>query len=225
MSGQNTLHIRKTIIDARAEEANTHALQTYIESQLPQMHRVINFPDDKAGITMIDFVTRYIEHVPDFVEALTELTESSGIHSCAQGLLAIAQGYFVKPPELVNDHKGLHALIDEAYLAHRLMEEVNDRVMMKYGVPLVPMDMTVSNLIVHNLLGDDFANDLDTAVHYSVEALFKTDTFIDEPQFNRYVESHKRDGWDKDLERWPCLAGDSCITLNFDVEVTSKGLH
>ncbi|PCK09379.1 MAG: hypothetical protein COA42_04425 [Alteromonadaceae bacterium] len=225
MSEQNILHIRQAITEARAEEANTHALQNYIESQLPQMHRVINLPEDKAGATMIDFVTRYIEHVPDFVEALTELTKTSGIHSCAEGLLTIAQTYFAKPPELVNDHKGLHALIDEAYLAHRLMEEVNDRIMMKYGIPLVPMDMTVSNLIVHNLLGDDFANELDTAVHYSIEGLFKTDKFIDQPQFNNYVENHKRDGWDSDLKRWPCLAGDSSITLNLDMNVPDGDLH
>ena len=53
------------------------------------------------------FVTRYIEHVPDFLQALTELTKNAGIYQFAQQFLTIAEEYFEKPPELVDQHKGL----------------------------------------------------------------------------------------------------------------------
>jgi len=208
-----------------AQEAYTHSLQAYVEARIPALHPAIKIPDHDQPEYLIHFITQYIDHVPDFLEALIELTKSAGIYDSLQHLIEIAQSYFLNPPELVKQHVGLHALIDEAYLAHRLMEEVNDRMMMSCGLPLIPMDMTLSNLVVHNLLGDDFANQLDLTVHYSVESLFEQHHMDNSLRLKNYLSLHKTEGWDEMLAEWPCLAGDLSIELNLDYRPEPGALH
>lgn len=219
------MHIRESIAVARKLEQEKHTLERYLTSKIPLLHRTINLPDDNAEKKLLDFVTRYIEHVPDFIEALTAITKEAGIYHYAHTFLVIAEDYFIQPPELTGEHSGMHQLIDEAYLAHRLLEEVNDRVMMACGMPLAPMDMTLSNLIIHELLGDEFANQLDLAVHYSIEALFQSDNFFKEPAFQDYIKKYRQVGWEVTLKEWPCLAGDSAISLNVGENQINEPIH
>lgn len=225
MSELRILHIRESIAVARKIESEKHTLEHYLSSKIPLLHRTISLPEDNPEHALLEFVTRYIEHVPDFIEALTALTKEAGIYDYAHSFLVIAEDYFIQPPELVGEHSGLHQLIDEAYLAHRLLEEVNDRVMMACGMPLAPMDMTLSNLIIHELLGDEFANQLDLAVHYSIEALFQTDNFFNEASFKNYIAKFKKAGWATTLKEWPCLAGDSAISLNMGEDYAGAAIH
>ncbi len=225
MSFEVNLQIRASIDRARELETRTHSLKNYVESRLDGLHHSIKLPAQGQTEYLTDFLTRYIDHVPDFIEALVELAKSAGIYQFLKKLIDIAQSYFASPPELVSNHGGLHALIDEAYLAHRLMEEVNDRIMMNCGIPLVPMDMTLSNIVVHHLIGDEFANELDLAVHYSVEVFFEDDRIIKNAPFNDYIRLHKAEGWNDLLHEWPCLAGDSSIKLNLENRPDPASFH
>jgi len=225
MSEQRILHIRESISVAQALEKENQALKSFVCARLPKLHRILSLPTDSAEEYLVGFVTDYIEHVPDFIEALHEITETAGIHDYAKVFLSIAEDYFIDPPNLVHDHSGLHQLIDEAYLAHRLFEEINDRVTMNCGVPLAPMDMTMSNLIVHELLGDEFANQLDLAVHYSIESFFRAEKFSGNPKFLRYIEMRKQLGWQDTLDKWPCLAGDTAVSLDLETSDTRDKPH
>ncbi len=221
MSEQRLLQIRTSIALAMEKEAQTQRLQLYIEGSMPELHHLICLPEQNSSVTLMGFVTRYIQHVPDFIEALRDYSKEAEIGEFANIFINIIEDFFISPPELIQKHEGLHALFDEAYLAHRLIEELNDRLMILCGSPLVPMDMTVSNIIVHDLIGEDFANQLDLAVHYSVEALFASSEYKDTTLFCKYVEKQKQ-GWENTLERWPCLAGDSSITLSLDPNASIK---
>ncbi len=55
----------------------------------------------------------------------------------------------------------LAELLDEAYLAHRLVEELNDRYIACFAEPLLTLDTTRANLLAHQLIGESFANQLD----------------------------------------------------------------
>ncbi|WP_018275340.1 hypothetical protein WKI13_20680 [Teredinibacter turnerae] len=225
MSELRILQIRESIKEAQRIEANNHQLRMFLEAKLPELHRSIALPKSDGLHSLEEFVTRYIEHVPDFLEALTELTKSAGVYEYAETFLTIAEDYFFNPPELVERRDGLLALIDEAYLAHRLIEEVNDRVMMASGMPLAPMDMTLSNIIVHDLLGDDFANQLDLAVHYSIESLFESDNFFRKADFKNYLNHQNGEAWQSAMARWPCLAGDSAIKLELNHQAPGSPMH
>lgn len=225
MERDRNLLIRASIDHAMNDEAKTRSLHRYVEAKLPKLHHTIELPEGDSAQALVAFLSRYIEHVPDFLDALIDIAKTAGVYSFIDKIIDIAQSYFRNPPELVDDHAGLLALVDEAYLAHRLMEEVNDRILMASGIPLIPMDMTLSNIIVHSLLDDDFANQLDLAVYYSIETLFSRFTEFDNPEFQAYVALHKTEGWEDVLQKWPCLAGDSSIALNFESASEPVSLH
>lgn len=225
MTENRILDIRKFIANAQEQEAQEHALKTYLDAKVPFLHHSIIVPEKQASSTLFEFVTSYIEHAPAVIEALTDMTKNAGIYEYAKTFLTIAEDYFLTPPELIDKFSGLHALLGEAYLAHRLVEELNDRITMIAGVPLAPVDMGVSNVIVHDLLGEEFANHLDLAVHYAIESLFKTEDIFNNSNFTDYIAHCKKYGWDETLRCWPCLTGDPSIFLKLNNEIEMRDLN
>ncbi len=224
MCEQPIVQIRQSIKLAERQEAQTHDLQNYLCASLPRLHKAIDLPDENPNQALLNFVVQYIEHVPDVLETLTTLLKEADIYEACEVFIHIAEDFFLKPPEIIQTHTGLHALIDEAYLAHRLMEEVNDRLIMLCGVPLTPMDMTLANIIVHDLLGEEYANQLDLAVHYAIEALFNQDE-LDNGQLRAMLKVKNIKHWKDVLKRWPGIHGnDGDILLNLRPS-TADSIH
>lgn len=215
MSFSKTNRIRDIIKRARADPKQVGQLRRMIRESIPRLHDAIHLPRHRADGVLTDFIFRYIEHVPNFMDALGGLTREAGIHDYASVFLNIAEDFFLAPPEVVATQTGLNALLAEAYLSHRLIEEVNDRVIGRCGIPLAPMDMTRANLIVHQLIGEPLANDLDFVVHYSTELHMDKEKLIDNEAFHRYVREHRTRGWATELDRRPCLAEDLSIDVSF----------
>ena len=211
-------HIRAMIARARARDPWSTQLTELLDRRTTHLHTAIKLPPEQASPVLARFVLRYIAHVPDFIEAIADLTREAGIDSEVKPLLNIACGYFVSPPNILAGRSRLATLLDEAYLAHRLLEEVNDRFIAQCGIPLAPMDMTRANIIVHELIGEPFANELDQAVLFSAELLLDQHRF-EGKNFRRYVALHKQRGWSEELNRWPCLAE------NLDIDVRFGGNH
>ena len=215
MSTDPVSHIRDVISHARAHDKESVALLHLLENRAGNLHDAIKLPQDRAASLLADFVVRYIEQVPNFIEAITQITQEAGIYDGVKPLLNIASDYFLSPPDIVNGHQEVEALLDEAYLAHRLLEEVNDRFIGYCGIPLAPMDMTRANIIVHELIGEPFANELDQAVLFSAELLLNEYGFSG-ANFQRYITQHKNSDWSVELKRWPCLTEDLAIAVKFD---------
>jgi hypothetical protein len=206
-----------TIAMAKHHEQKTGHLAQLLQHQLDQnIHTAIQLPAHKPLDSLLRFVIAYIDHVPEFLQATAAITENAGIHSFAQPYLQLAADFFLKPPEMVSGHIGLDELMDEAYLAHRLMEEVNDRFMLRAGIPLVPMDMTLSNLLIHSLIGEPFANQLDNAVHLMVQQTRPSEAVYDSPAFKSYVTVHQNNNWEQEYQHWPCLIDQLAIELRFN---------
>lgn len=207
--------IRQLIRQAQEQDSASGKLLEFVECRKKRLHTAIKLPEDQAARGLADFVVRYIKHVPDFIDAIRSMAHEAGIAKDVEPLLKIASDYFMSPPSIVDPHSQLEALLDEAYLAHRLLEEVNDRFMAKSGIPLAPMDMTVANVIAHELIGEPFANELDQAVLFSAELLLNEHDF-ESANIASYVNAHRDRGWTEELERWPCLVEDLAISVEFD---------
>lgn len=211
-----TNDIRQAIRLARAREAQANELRPLLETQVSRLHGAIQLPQARPVDALMDFVVRYVEHVPNCIDAITGLTKEAGVYDYASIFLSIAEDFFLQPPDVVAERSGLVALLDEAYLAHRLIEEVNDRIISHCGIPLAPMDMTRANLVVHELIGEPFANQLDFVVHYSTELHMGKEQMLDDnATFRHYVREHKRNGWSLEMNRWPCLAENLAISVRF----------
>jgi hypothetical protein len=213
--------IRQLIRQAQEQDSASGKLLEFVECRKKHLHTAIKLPDEQAARGLADFVVRYIKHVPDFIDAIRSMAQEAGIDKDVEPLLKIASDYFMSPPSIIDPHSQLEALLDEAYLAHRLLEEVNDRFMAKSGIPLAPMDMTVANVIAHELIGEPFANELDQAVLFSAELLLSEHDF-ESANIADYVTSHRDRGWTEELERWPCLVEDLSISVEFDTENATR---
>ena len=208
----DTVAIRQAITAAKQHEHHSGTLARQFVSLSRNIHRSIHLPADNAVAVLLNFTIRYIEHVPEFVEAVEDIADQCGLSNYTDPVINLALEYFSSPPELLDCQQGLLALMSEAYLAHRLMEEVNDRFMLSCGKALIPMDMTRSNLLVHHLIGEPFANQLDFTVKMQVDSLELNEDVFSCASLSAFSDSpHSRQL--VDVSRWPCLADSLAINL------------
>lgn len=206
--------IRELIANAQARDQLDEKLDKFLNMKVCSLHTSIKLPEAEKVHRLSEFVTRYIDQVPEFLEAITEITQEAGIFEHLRPLLNIAGDYFLVPPDIVKTEMPYEALLEEAYLAHRLLEEVNDRFIGQCGIPLAPFDMTRANLLAHEVIGEPFANELDQAVLFSTEILLNNYSFSDRG-FQHFINLHRSRGWSQELQRWPCLTEDLSINLTF----------
>ena len=211
----NTAALREQISLAHQHEASTGQLAQQLEKQLPHLHSAITLAEGDRNLVMTRFVTAYVDLVPDLLDAANDVAREAGIESQVKPVLKIAEQFFLQPPAILAGHIGLDGLLDEAYLAHRLVEEVNDLYIKHFGQPLIPADTTVANLIAHQLIGETFANQLDEAVHHAVDKMLSEDSFALE-SVEAYREQLKSLATEAAWKRWPCLSRKLGIELELD---------
>jgi len=201
----NTAALREQILRAQQHEADTGLLARQLEATLPHLHTAIHLPELDKNAVMTRFVSAYIAQVPDLLDAANEVAREAGIESQIKPVLKIAEQFFLQPPALMAGHVGLESLLDEAYLAHRLVEEVNDLYIKHFQQPLIPLDTTVANLIAHQLIGETFANQLDEVVHHAVDEMLNDESFAlesVEAYREKLISPETGAAW----KRWPCLS-------------------
>jgi hypothetical protein len=105
-------------------------------------------------------------------------------------------------------------MLDEAYLAHRLIEEANDHLMECIGYPLIPVELTRSNIIVHGIIGEPYANELDAIAESLSRQMLALENVYHTEAFAQQVRREKDSGhWDQVWSRWPCMMSSSDISL------------
>lgn len=205
--------LRERVRKAHEEEGNTHALRQWLDRKLPALHRTIRMRDD-AGSTLFNFIQAYIERVPDILEAAQSVADHAKMRPQLIPVLKVAEEFFLQPAATPASDRGMLVLLDEAYLAHRLVEEVNDRYVNHGGESLIPMSNTKANVIVYELLGEEYANQLDAAVDEAVNGLLPEDVF-ESPAFLAYKagidEDVRQDMW----RRWPNMAEELGVGLSW----------
>lgn len=201
----NTAAVRELIAQAERHESQTGQLRERLTLQLPHLHPSIRLPQNDAHGTLVRFVAAYIDEVPELLEAAHAVAVEAGISAQIKPVLKIAEAYFLQPPSVMTGLVGLDCLLDEAYLAHRLVEEVNDVYIRHFQQPLIPVDTTVANLIAHQLIGERFANQLDEVVHHSVDQLLDEEGFSVE-SVEAYRETLSSPATGAAWSRWPCFS-------------------
>ncbi|MEE5084349.1 hypothetical protein V2J74_06220 [Pseudomonas alliivorans] len=211
----NTAALREQIQRAHQHEAETGQLLQQLKTQLPHLHPAIHLPEVDAQGALTRFVSAYIDLVPDLLEAAHEVAIEAGIEGQIKPVLKIAEYFFTAPPEIMQGHEGLDSLLDEAYLAHRLVEEVNDLYIKHFGQPLIPSNTTVASVIAHQLIGEQFANQLDEAVHHAVDQLLDDEDFALD-SVEAYREKLSSPDTEAAWKRWPSLSRQLGIGLELE---------
>ena len=97
---------------------------------------------------IVAFVTQYIEHAPALMIVIDEAATRNGAQTDVLPILEATENYFLVSDDIIPDHYGLVGLLDDAYLAHSLMEAISDRYMRQSGKSLVPIEAHALNTFI-----------------------------------------------------------------------------
>lgn len=196
--------LRSIISNAFYHEERTHCLERHLQFHIETLPDRLKIEKDNELESLKQFAMEYIHHVPEFLDALKDAAQTAGIEDHVFPFLRIAEEYFISPPNLPNHHIGLMAMMDEAYLAHRLFEEINDRYISRVGIPLIPWDMTLANVVAHQLVGEELANRLDQIVLETVNKMMPQESHYESHEFQNFVKE-KQGNTTSIWQEWPCL--------------------
>ena len=210
--------IQDLISQAKVVELKHRHLRKQIHSQIASLHHTIELPQENASHTLFRFIVEYIDHVPVFLEGLRQASEAAGIERFINPFLDIAEENFLSPATHNRELIGLDVLLDKAYFAHRLIEEVNDQYLAKTGSTLIPINMTWSNLVVHAILGETFANELDTIIEQTVKQMMRSQEIYNKTLFENFIHQRNPQEWINLWTQWGCLSKKMDIELKFTAQ-------
>lgn len=198
-------------------------LLTYLNERVANLHHSISLREDDGTAALGSFIERYVALVPDFITGFEEFLSAAGIGGEITKQVVTAREFLEAPLEIVSTEEGLEANMYQAYLAHRLLEELNDVLNASYGCPIIPVDMTRSNLIVHHIIGEPFANQIDGAIGLLNDKLVTA--LAADPSLQTKLDTYVASFGTNPVDRYPCLTESSNIRLLFRSQNSRVRLH
>ena len=198
-------------------------LIAYLNERVANLHHSFSLREGDGTAALASFIERYVELVPDFITAFEDFLSAAEIGGEIAQQVVTAREFLDAPVEIVSTEEGLEANMYQAYLAHRLLEELNDVLNVSFSCPIIPVDMTRSNLIVHHIIGEPFANQIDGAIQLLNDKLvsaIEADLSL-EKKINTYLATLGNDP----VTRYPCLTESSNIRLLFKSQNSRVRLH
>lgn len=145
-------------------------LARYVERFHQQNPGRLSSQDAETVESLRQMLTHYVQLLPVLTEDFHRCCQHPQLQAPVNRLTTIICEFFeaIDPQRL---KYGLIGVIDKAYFGHRLFEEFHDRLRLQAGQPMIQWDMALANLIVHSLIGDEYANRLDMAVMEVIDSL------------------------------------------------------
>lgn len=180
---------------------------------MQHLHDSIRLRESDGTAALASFIKKYVQLVPDLVNAFEDFLACAGVNGEIVRQLTTAKELLDVPMDIMSAEEGLEANMYQAYLAHRLLEELNDTLSAQFNCPVIPVNMTRSNLIVHHIIGEPFANQIDSAIQLLNDKLLASIR----KNYGLSVKLHEyTNGLGKDpTDRFPCLTESSSTRLLF----------
>jgi hypothetical protein len=188
-------------------------LVAYLNERVQHLHSSIRLREGDGTAALASLIKKYIDLVPDFIAAFEDFLRAANVNGEIARQLVTAREFLDVPIDIMSAEEGLEASMYQAYLAHRLLEELNDTLSVQFNCAVIPVNMTRSNLIVHHIIGEPFANQIDSAIQLLNDKLIAS--LKTNPELSikllEYTSSLGKDP----SERFPCLTESSNIRLLF----------
>ena len=157
--------VEYTILIARSvDEAGRNRLARY--------HRQAQILETD-GHALFEFVCRYLEQLPVSLRTARTAAKQTNLSDTIVPVLRTVEQFFDRQDEMT-ETGGLLGLLDSAYMGHRLLEELNDQLHVRMGLLILHVDMTEANTLVHRLIGEPYASELEGVVHQTTDNLLAT---------------------------------------------------
>ena len=117
------------------------------------------------------FVCNFINRTPNLLDTLLDAARGTRREDVCDAVAVLCLDFFLSPPPLLAGRSGLNGAMGKAYLCQRMIEELNDCCTLRRAAPLLPLELSCSNLMVHQLIGRPLAPMLDNLVASTVSRL------------------------------------------------------
>ncbi|MDX1597753.1 MAG: hypothetical protein R3295_03745 [Marinobacter sp.] len=193
------------IIDqARRQEARSGTFLRQLGEKATSLPATITIEGYQPATCLFQFAVEYIEMAPRLIECVEACAREAGKSGLFAPFIDAATRYFTQPSVLLLHYDGLDGLLIRAYLCHRLMEEMYENNRSIRASDLVDIEATQANLLVHQLIGEPFANELDEAITLTVLQIAGTPDYY-ELNLDPFVEYAQNAAWDWMRQYWENL--------------------
>lgn len=193
------------IIDqARRKEARSGAFLRHMRERAGRLPRSVVVEGYQPATSLFQFALEYIEMAPRLIECVDACAREAGTRALFQPFIDAATRYFTQPSVLLVQYDGLDGLLIRAYLCHRLMEEMHDNNRSIRASELIDLEATRANLLVHQLIGEPFANELDDAIAVTVRQIAGSPDYYD-LDLDPFVNQVNHKAWDWMRHYWENL--------------------
>ena len=166
----STEEIRAQIEAAWREEARTRAFAALVRQQLREAGAG-EVPQDSSTVAeILSAWHMQLENVPDLIDAMRHAARSAGMGEAIEPILQAAEGYFLDRHDLLPDSHGVLGLLDDMYLALRLIQQISLQHREQTGQPLLEVDLTESIASVRPLFRGERLQALDERIERSLNA-------------------------------------------------------
>lgn len=191
MTPEAVLHI---IDHARRQEARSGTFLRLLREKAARLPATVQVDCDQPATCLFQFAVEYIEMAPRLIEYVDACAREAGSEELFAPFVQAATRYFTQPSVLLARYDGLDGLLIRAYLCHRLMEEMYENNRSIRTSQLVDVEATQANLLVHQLIGEPFANELDQSITITVLQIAGSPDYY-ELNLDPFVEQARHAAW------------------------------
>lgn len=149
--------LRNHIAAVRAQPDSDAALRQ-------RLGEVLGAPDHPQRGQCEQALNAAIDAIPAILEQMSSASAQAGIGHLVAPLVQQVAGYFLEEQDLVTDRAGTLGLLDDAYLAHAFLLQVNVACLQGTGRPLLPVDPGPTVGVLREILGPQITGQLDAWV-------------------------------------------------------------
>ncbi len=125
-----------------------------------------------------------IDAIPAILEQLSTAAQQGGVAHLVGPLIQQVAQYFLSEQDLIPDRSGTLGLLDDAYLAHAFLHQMNVAYAASTGHPLLPFDAAPTIQVLRALLGPQVSLQLDQWVTEGVGQAVAQSRFQQLQQWN-----------------------------------------
>jgi hypothetical protein len=124
---------------------------------------------------LVAFCTDYIRLVPEQAIELEGIAKTLNLQDIIDPYVGLAVKYLhsacteIRQSDSSDHFATFLILLQGAYIFGRMQEELDDKVEAFIGTPVSQLNLMDANLIVHEIIGDNFANRLDKVVESLIQ--------------------------------------------------------
>jgi hypothetical protein len=147
------------------------------------------------------FLIEYATTTPGFLITINEISNNLALSSTVETPLAVSSRFLDETPTkklpITNSEDPplrLLTLLRACNFVNRVIEKIDDKVEPFIGLPLSPVNLMYANIIVHEAIGDRFANRLDLNLAELIKPSSMTKALVEANLSKDQIESQRAAG-------------------------------